>query len=115
MTSKLVFGATMNSAPARMAIRAVSGSRTVPAPSNARSPNWLATASSTRCALGTVNVISTHSTPPATSASVTSASSSARSVRKNGDGAGAANPFEIGRFVAHRRPIESGSGPVRLV
>ena len=55
----------MNSAPARNAARAVSGSSTVPAPSRIRLPSLSATFSITRAARGTVNVTSITSTPPA--------------------------------------------------
>ena len=57
-------------------MRAVSVSSTVPAPSRILPPSRAATCSSTWWARGTVNVTSITSTPPATSASATSASSS---------------------------------------
>src|SRR5436853_338499 len=64
MTSRLTVGATMYSAPASSTARAVSGSRTVPAPSRIRSPSACRTCRSTSRALGTDMVISTTVTPP---------------------------------------------------
>src|ERR1035441_5125922 len=57
-------GVTRNWAPASMQARAVSGSRTVPAPSIILSPRRSATCWSARMAPGTVMVISAARTPP---------------------------------------------------
>src|SRR5437867_1394799 len=74
MTSRFSVGATMYSAPASNTARAVSASRTVPAPSNKRSPSAWRTWRITSSALGTERVISTTLTPPSARARATSTS-----------------------------------------
>ncbi len=61
----------MNSAPASKAARAVSGSRTVPAPIRTRLPNSFLTAATISRAPGTVNVTSIMSIPPSKRARAT--------------------------------------------
>src|ERR1700722_3119313 len=61
----------MNCAPERIAMRAVSGSRTVPAPSRISPEQFLARCSITPLAPGTVKVISSAATPPSAQASAT--------------------------------------------
>ena len=67
--SSLREGPTTNSAPVKIDTLAVSASRTVPAPNNTSSPNFLATASIAPIASGTVIVISIVSIPPSLMAS----------------------------------------------
>src|ERR1041385_6698886 len=84
MVLKFSAGVTRNWAPASMQARAVSGSRTVPAPSVILSPNSLATFSSACSAPGTVIVISAARMPPRYRASIARIALSALLVRTTG-------------------------------
>src|SRR5262245_54384777 len=77
-------GVTKNSAPASMQMRALSGSRTVPAPSSNLSPNWSATFSRAFTAPGTVIVISAARIPPSYKAPTTLTAASAVEQRTTG-------------------------------
>src|SRR5438067_4803946 len=84
MVARLRAGLTMKRAPASMQARAVSASRTVPAPRSTSDPNRRATCSMTPMAPGTVIVISRTGTPPSRIASTTLIASSADCARTTG-------------------------------
>jgi hypothetical protein len=76
-----MIGEKMNRAPAKIAARAVSASRTDPAPTSAEDPSsWLARAMASN-APGVVMVISQAFTPPAERARQTLTNSSPESAR----------------------------------
>ena len=81
MTSKFVVGATTNSAPARIAARAVSGSSTVPTPNAISSGRVFASSAITPIAFGVLIVISMHFTPPSFSASNTGITCAGSAIR----------------------------------
>src|SRR5215217_3228168 len=97
MVARFNVGVTTNSAPERMALRAVSGSSTVPAPTLAFSCGAKRTCSITRPASGFVKVNSTFCTPPRSNASV-SGTAADRSSR---------------RTIAIR-PLSAIASPVRI-
>ncbi len=80
MISFFKTGETIKSAPARIANRAVSGSRTVPIPTMASLPNSFFTFGKYSMAEGTVIVTSKAITPPSFKAFVTGIRSSGESV-----------------------------------
>src|SRR5215217_509001 len=106
-------GVTTNLAPARIATRAVSASRTLPAPISAREPSVALAAAMASPAAGLVKVNSTARTPPATSASV-SGTALERSSRRTTAMTPSCSMSAGDRVMGDSSVRQAGRGPIEI-